>query len=653
MKFRSTFFLFVVGIALVAYLYFFERGNKTTRERDDQHVVEIDRDKIDSISIRSPETKIELRKNKGSWMMEEPVKDRADTVAISQLLTEVDTLESISAVEIDPKNKEQLKEFGVSDSTTKAKFSGGGETIELIAGKDTAVEGNSYIYVDGAKQLHAVKNELRNQLQKKAEDFRDRKLADFGPMQISRAEIKSPAGVLDVKKVNNHWTITKPLQARGDDARINDLLAQAVNARIESFGSESNLAASGVNEPRGTVTFVREGVETPVVLSIGQNPSEDKDKDKTWAKLSTRDALVLVPKEIEKLLETKPNDLRDKNLLRVEGDIVDRITIEAAGGAKFVVGRKGESWVGKADGKDVPINDAVPPKILSNLQSAQVLHYVSDVATDLPQYGLDQPSLKVTLSSYASENTSETNAGEKPILSVLFGKSEENHVYAKLDNEPFVVAVSPSLLANLPKSHIEFQDLTIFSNKPEDITALQVTVGNKPTVELIREKDTWKLAKGDDKVDQQAVLALVNALSQLRALSWVGPAKAEDGFDKPEAVIVATVSQGGKAVTRKLTIGVMKEDRWSATADGLEGAFLLGRPDHDLFVNPLIEQPTTAPATGTATPPAQPMPQMPDLKAAPRQLPSGITLPPDAAASQSEPSAAPPAPARVPEGAPK
>ena len=38
-------------------------------------------------------------------------------------------------------------------------------------------------------------------------------------------------------------------------------------------------------------------------------------------------------------------------------------------------------------------------------------NFVADVATELPKYGLDQPQLKVTLSSFASENTAETKAG--------------------------------------------------------------------------------------------------------------------------------------------------------------------------------------------------------------------------------------------------
>jgi hypothetical protein len=70
------------------------------------------------------------------------------------------------------------------------------------------------------------------------------------------------------------------------------------------------------------------------VLQIGGKPKEEKDKDKIYARLSSRDAVVILPQEIEKLLETQPNDLRDRNLVRVEADIVDRVTLEGADAAR-------------------------------------------------------------------------------------------------------------------------------------------------------------------------------------------------------------------------------------------------------------------------------------------------------------------------------
>ena len=58
--------------------------------------------------------------------------------------------------------------------------------------------------------------------------------------------------------------------------------------------------------------------------------------------------------------------------------------------------------------------------------------------------------VRITLSSYASENTPESNAGEKEIATVLLGRVENGEIYAKLEEEPFVVSIDKGILDYLP-----------------------------------------------------------------------------------------------------------------------------------------------------------------------------------------------------------
>ena len=58
------------------------------------------------------------------------------------------------------------------------------------------------------------------------------------------------------------------------------------------------------------------------------------------------------------------------------------------------------------------------------LKVEQVTKFVEDVASDLPKYGLAKTILQITFSSFASENTPESTAGEHPIATIAFGKNE-------------------------------------------------------------------------------------------------------------------------------------------------------------------------------------------------------------------------------------
>ena len=609
MKFRSTFILLLVAAGLGAYLYYVEPKLQSTKEAGEhgREIVKVDRDKVNAISIKSAESKVELKKkDNNTWFIDEPLKDRADTMVVSQLFTTLEMLKHDAAIGADGKapDKEQIKEFGLATSETKIKISGADKTVELLLGKDAAVEGKIYAKLEGSNVVYVIGNDLKNQISKKADDFRDKKLMDLAVGNVKKALIKTANGEIEVEKKIGHWSLVKPLKARGDDGKIGDVISQAITARIDTFVADSaNVSAYGLEQPRGTVSLFVEGSEQPTVLQIGTNPKDEKDKGKTYAKLSTRDSVVLLPKTIEGLLDKKPNDLRDRNLVRFENDIVDRITIEPAGKDKLVLGRDKENWVRKAE-KDQPINSALATKLLDELKSAQAVNFVADVATELPKYGLDAPAVKLTLSSYSSENTAETQKGEKPIVSILFGTVEGGEIYAKLDDEPFIVSVPRAVMDAIVTDPLQLQELTIYKNKPEEIVSLEVTKAEQPTLSFERDKDkNWKLAKGDGAVNQINTQSLVNTLASLRAVRWVGATAPEHGFDNA-AVTVSFKTAGN--TSGKLTLGLANaEEMWHAIADGSSGTFLVSRPDVEAFLAALIDKPP-APAPAAPAAPAAP-----------------------------------------------
>ncbi len=617
MKLKNTLLLLLIAMSAFAYIWFVERHQKSTREiaEDGNLITKFDRDRIDAIDIRSTEGKIDLRKDgKGMWQIVKPIEDRADSMAVAQLFTESEALRYVEKIDEDGKgvSKDRLKEFGLSDPTVKVRFAGKDKPVELQWGKDTATEGRQYLKLDGSNVVYVVGGPLKGTLTKRVDEYRDRKLGDVSATQVNKVTIKTSAGEIELKKDNDsHWALVKPLKARGDDARIGDLISKAANARIESFvGDAANLSTYGLQEPRVTVTL-HTGEGEPVALELGTNPKEEKDKDRTYAKISTRDAVVLLPKSIESLMSIKPNDLRDRTLTRVESDIVDRVTIEGTDGEKIVLARSGESWVRKSGDKDLPVNVAAAQAVVGMLLTQEVSEFVADVATDLPKYGLDRPAVKVTLSSYASENTAETKAGEKPIVSVLLGRIEGDKVFAKLDDEPFIVSLPVSVLDAVPTDPLAWQPIEIFQVKAEDITSIEVTREGQPTLSLELDKEKkWKLAKGDGTVNQNHVGSLVNTLATLRALRWVGATAPEHGFEKPAIAVSYRTAAGDGG---KLRIGAATADEmWYGSAEALRGTFVVSGPDKSAFELTLLDKP----AAGTPPAVPAPVPEAPAVEAA-------------------------------------
>jgi len=581
MKARNTLILLLIAAGLYAYMRFYESKQPTTQEAQEinSHLVQADRDKIDGLTITNNETKIELRKRNNEWQMDAPVKDRADDSAVTQLLTTLETLPKETSLKPET-GKDEVRDLGLVKPNVTLEILGQDAPPEILFGKDTAIEGKEYVRLANSNEVYVVGNDLRSQVTKPVDDFREHRLSDVNATQVTRVNVKTAAGEIELQKDHDHWQINKPIKARGDDARISDLVAQTLNTRVDSFvaSDQAGAASTALNDAQGTVTFAAEGVDKPLVLELSK--PIDKDSQKVFAKLSTRDAPFILPKTVDAILDAKPNDVRDHHLIRLNLDTVDRIHVFSAGAPEILLARQGEKWTIKSL-KDKPANSGDVQKAAAALQNQLVTAFVADVATDLPKYGLDQPQLKITFSSYASENTAETKAGEEPLETILFGKIDGADVYAKLDDEPFVVSAPKSILDGIYTDPLQWQDLAIYNLKADDIVGLDVTKEGQAMLSLAKDKGKWKPAKGDIALNTVNVESLANTLATLRAAQWAGAAKPGQGLETPAVTITFRMADKSSNTVK---VGGPVGDYWNASAAGFDGVFLISRPDHDALI---------------------------------------------------------------------
>src|SRR5437588_869785 len=621
MKWKTTLVLFVIAGGVFAYLYFVERNRPGTEEaaRRSQSVVNFDRNKIDGVVIQNGDDKIDIRKHDDKWRLETPIKDQADASLVNNLLFDLESWQkdaSISAKEMDA-DKSKLADYGLASPKLRLKLIGPDAPPEILFGKDAALEGKMYVRFENSKETFLTSQSIRKDLDKKPEDFRDRKLTDLIMAQVVRLVLKTPAGEMELQKTGDHWDIMKPLHTRADDQKVSDMIAQVTTARIQQFVADDrgDLHPYGLAEPRGSLTLFAQddksasrtdssrGEQGQTLQIGGPATAGEKEKDQVYVRFSPRGFVYTLPKKIEEILNSKPNDLRDRHLVRIDTKILDRLTIDAPGKGKTVFARKDENWT-IASRNNTPANSGEVRRLIDRLQNEQVTKFVEDVASNLPKYGLDKPQLTVIFSSFASENTAETKAGEQPFASVAFGKVESENVYARVGDEPFVVAVHRNLLDQIFTDPLQWQELSIFNFKPEQIHRVTVTTDKELT--LVRgANNQWNWAKGSGPINQTNLQSLLNSLATLRTVRWIGSTTPAHAFDKPRLVVTFTTSSDDKAI-HKLTIGAPTPDGMSfAKVDEREGTFAVNAPDLNALKLPLVahESPSPPPsATATATP---------------------------------------------------
>src|SRR5947208_1970318 len=261
MNWRTTLVLAALTLGVFAYLRFVEMKQPSTEEakRQAQNVVKFDRNKINGIVIQNGDEKIEMRRRDNRWRLETPIKDQTDSSLIENLLSDLENWQrdgTISAKEIQA-DKSKLTEYGLNKPKLRLKLIGQDRPPEILFGKDAALEGKMYVRFENSKETFLAGQSVKKDIDKKPEEFRDRKLTDLITAQVSRIILKTPAGEMELEKKADHWEIVKPLRARGDDQKINDLIAQITTARIQQFVADDrgDLHPYGLAEPRGSITL--------------------------------------------------------------------------------------------------------------------------------------------------------------------------------------------------------------------------------------------------------------------------------------------------------------------------------------------------------------------------------------------------------------
>ena len=601
MRFRTTLVLFALTAALVVFIKFYETKRPNTEEanRRAQNVINFERDKIDGIVIQNGEERIELKRADKKWRLESPVKDLADGSTIDGLLFDLEDWKkdaTISGKEIEA-DKSRMAEYGVAKAKLRLKLQGANAPPEILFGNNAALEGKTYVRLENSKDVFLAAQSIKNQISKKPEEFRDRKLTDTVATQVTRLSLKTAAGEMELQKQGDHWQIVKPLRARADDQKVNDLIAQITTSRIAQFVADDagDLHPYALTEPRGTVTIFTADDKQGQILQIGGVP--EKEKDQVYVRFAPRKFVYTLPNKIETILSTRPNDLRDRHLVRFDQNQLDRITIDVPGKTKTVLSRKDQNWT-IVNRNNRLANAAEARRLIDLLAGEQVTNFVADVASDLPKYGLDKPQLTVTLSSFASENTAETKAGEHPLATIAFGKIDGENIFARVGEEPFVVAVHRSTLDNIFADPLQWQDLTIFKFKPEQIHRFALFTDHEQS--LIRgPNNQWEWVTGNGPINTVAVQSLVNTLASLHAVRWlanVPPA----AFDKPQLVATFTTSADDKAQHKVTISGPSADETSMARTDEHEGTFVISSSDLSALRGALVQPPFPSPAASAS-----------------------------------------------------
>lgn len=373
-------------------------------------------------------------------------------------------------------------------------------------------------------------------------DKKDKVFAGVASDLIEEMTIKAENGEqTTVKKNGTDWQVAAPVTAKGDGGEISGITSGIANLEQQRLIDENpaDLAEYGLAQPRIEIAFKSGGpAGNERRLQIGRKTPPGTD---LYAKLANEKKVFLISSYLEGTFNKKTFDLRDKAVLKLERDKIDRLEVVTPQRTLQFTKADGEWRLAapvKARGDFTTIDGLV-----SRLNTLQMKTIVTeDPAAKPGDYGFDKPQATVNIGSGSSQAV------------LLIGKSsEEANVYAKDQSRPTVITIEKALVDDLTRDVGEYRQKDLFDARAFNSNRIDIVRGaetfafekTKSKNKEGQDEEKWKqVAPTARDVDQTKVENLVSAVTGARATGFVeSPAKT--GLDKPE-LIISMKFDGGK-----------------------------------------------------------------------------------------------------------
>lgn len=274
--------------------------NKTTLDKSlndlrDKRLLTVSPDKVSRLEIDGKNGNIEFGRNKDAWQILQPRPMRADSYAVSGLLTKL-TDARIDLGSSDKAASESDSAFAHATPVATVKVTGESGTQQLQVRKSKDVYYAKSNVVEGA---YKVGSDLGDAVNKNVDDFRNKKLFDFGYAEPSKLEIRSGAKTYSLMRGGQDWWENgKKLDADGIQSLISNLRELSADKFVDSGFTTPEIEAS-VTSADG------KQVEKVSISQSGSNYIAKRDNDPVLYQLSSNSVDDL-KKSLDKLTVAPP-----------------------------------------------------------------------------------------------------------------------------------------------------------------------------------------------------------------------------------------------------------------------------------------------------------------------------------------------------------
>jgi len=547
----------LLALALLAFILLVERRWQPERQLGPslaRLLPDLSPDAVTRLQVRRGRQFVHLERAGKSWKMVTPVVYPAQPVLVDNLIQALGRL-----TRLNPIVSTDLAPFGLEEPQAIIVVHQGRERLEVQIGNATPVGNQVYVRAVGVPGIYAVDASILDMAPSNVNEWRSKALLTSEVAQsFDRLEVRSPTRglgfVLSYNPTNKTWRLSRPMAARADRVKVEQLLLACLQARVEQFVSDdpkTDLEPLGLQPPQLELAL---GQDTNDLVSVTFGNSPSNQPAMVYARRLSHSNIVLVSKELVEKLAIPFTELRDRHLFSFVPELVTQI--ELLGEENITIRRQTNGLWRVTEPDEFPADGMLVMELLGDLFAMQVSQFEKDIVTDFSPYGLAQPLRQVTLKTSATNETGLTNI---IVAQAFFGTNGIGHVFARRHDETSVYEVTEADLMRLPFFAWQVRERKIWNFNVTNVVRVTVRQGERVHQLIRRGQTNWVFGTGSQGLLNAAgVESVVRQLGQLSAAAWAGrgaEARSRLGFNPPSMRVEIEVNEAGKLNTYTLEFG--------------------------------------------------------------------------------------------------
>ncbi len=396
--FRTTIFLAIIFLALVAYVSTIEMPNMeadTTQRAEARRLLRFDYRNVTHLVYTTQTERIEMSRGKRNrWRIVEPIMARGDARAIENVLRALEIGRISRVIQEEGATPEQ---YGLDSPRVTMAITAEDSTETLTLGDTGPLSSTLYAQRGSDENIVLTTLSVTDFRKKNLHAFRLKDIVLFNPADAERIQLQTPDHTIILRRgAAFHgpvatWNFTAPIQAPADKTAVGILLMALRDLTATGFVdalADKHALLKTLHTP-----WLKAEIQTKRKShSVAFFPSATADDD-AYAVTSANEPVYRISSQTLKRLPREVFHLQDKRLFGMESGEIALLTVTTNAWRYTLIQQHGEWFLEGKESQD--INQQTVSLFVSRLADLPAEVFVSPTSNHREHDALDSPALEI------------------------------------------------------------------------------------------------------------------------------------------------------------------------------------------------------------------------------------------------------------------